>query len=563
MQNLADGRDLVIRNARVHTQNPDQPGASSLLIRDGRIAQVSEQPIEAAGAMVVDAGGASVVPGFNDVHAHSVWFGLTKLELDVSIATDVDHLYDLIAQRAAADTDAAAAAGRGHGSRDGGDWIIAAGFNHISLGERYPDRDRLDRAAGGRPVWLKHNSGHAAFVNGAALGLIAERSDLSAPIEGGVVVRDENGRPTGLLEENAMALVQQLALPYPTETIVQALDLATRHYLGEGITSVTDAGIAGGWIGYSPREFGAYQEARDRGILHTRMQPMFVIDALHRIAGHADDPRALGLDGGIRTGFGDDWLQLGPVKIFSDGSLLGSTAAMTEHYAGCPGNHGYLQESPESLRERALGAYASGWSIAIHAIGDSAIDHVIDIIDEAQRLFGRRRVPNRIEHAAVVREDQLARIAELGIAVTPQPYFLYEFGDALIERLGREREPQLYRARTFLDSGIVLPGSSDRPVADGNVLAAIQSFVERKSAAGNVIGAPERITAAEALAAYTLGSARATGLASSRGSLEPGKLADLVVLGDDPLAVDSSRIGGIEVVATMVDGSFAHGADRF
>lgn len=540
--------EFVIRNARIHTQNPLQPLATSLRIRENRIVEVSPEELPGNGARVIDAQGATIAPGFNDVHAHSVWFGLTQLELDLSPATTLDALYALVAARAA--------------TTDPEEWIVASGFSHIRVGERYPDRDALDRAAGGRPVWLKHNSGHSAFVNGVALERIAAGADIDAPIEGGLVVRDAHGRPTGLLEENAMSLVQRLMLPYATETLVSALDLATQQYLREGITSVTDAGIAGGWIGHSPREFAAYQTAYRRGLLHTRMQPMFIIDALHPVAGHASEPDVLTLDGGISTGFGDDWLQLGPVKIFSDGSLLGSTASVTEEYVACPGNHGYLQESAESLRDRALAAYAAGWSIAMHAIGDHAVDQAISIIEEAQQRYGARPIPNRIEHAGIVRDDQLPRLAALGIAVTPQPRFLHEFGDAMVERIGAHREPQLYRGRSFLEHGVMLPGSSDRPVANGNVLAGIQSFVERTSALGTVIGANERITAAQALEAYTLGSARATGQAASRGSLEPGKLADLVVLGDDPLAVPSGRIADIEVVATMIDGGFAYGGER-
>lgn len=541
-------QDLVLHNANILTQWGDLPWGSSMRVRGNHIIEVAENSLPADGAQVIDLGGATVLPGFNDVHAHSVWFGLTMLELDLSAINAIDEVYELVAARVA--------------TTEPGEWIVAAGFAHQRTGGEYPDRDRLDRAAGGRPVWIKHRSGHAASVNGAALQLIEEHSDLGAAIEGGLVVRDGSGRPTGLLEENAMSLVQKLLLPYPIETLAEALDLATRHYLSEGITSVTDAGIGGGWIGHSPREFSAYQLARSRGALHTRMQPMFVIDALHPVAGHASEPEVLGLDGGMRTGFGDDRLRLGPVKIFSDGSLLGSTASVTEPYIGCPNNHGYLQESPETLRERALAAYAAGWALAIHAIGDHAVDHAIGIIDAAQRRFGLNETPNRIEHAGIVRDDQVARIAALGIAVTPQPRFLYEFGDSMLDRIGSEREPYLYRARSFLDHGITLPGSSDRPVASGNVLAGIQSFVERKSASGAVIGASERISVAQAIEAYTLGSARATGQAANRGSIEPGKLADLVVLGDDPLTSDPARLTEIHVLATMVDGEFVYDRER-
>lgn len=541
--------EFVFHNANILTQDSARPHARSLRVRDNRIVEVSDINLPGNSVRTVDLGGATLLPGFNDVHAHSVWFGLTKLELDLGSINSVDEIYELVTERVR--------------FLKADEWVIAAGFAHQRTNGLYPDRDVLDRASGGRPVWIKHRSGHAASVNGAALQLISKLSNPDDAIEGGLVVRDDAGRPTGLLEESAMSLVQQLVLPYPIETLAQALDLATKHYLSEGITSVTDAGIGGGWIGHSPREFAAYQLARERGHLRTRMQPMFVIDALHPIAGHGSEREILGLDGGMRTGFGDDRLRLGPVKIFSDGSLLGTTAAVTEEYVGCPGNHGYLQESPESLRDRALRAYSAGWAIAIHAIGDRAADHAISIIEEAQRRFGMNAAPNRIEHAGIVREDQLAQIKDLGIAVTPQPRFLYEFGDSMLSRVGPERESQLYRARSFLDNGITLPGSSDRPVANGKVLAGVQSFVNRTSSSGAAIGASERISVEEALRAYTLGSAEATGQERTRGSITPGKFADFAVLGDNPLSVPTERIADTEILATMVDGEFAYGSEQY
>jgi predicted amidohydrolase YtcJ len=426
-----------------------------------------------------------------------------------------------------------------------------------------PDRDRLDAAAGGRPVWIKHSSGHACTLNGVALDLVLKDVDPATPIEGGVVVTDPSGRPTGLLEENAMRLVQDLLLPYPLETIERALDLATTHYLSEGITSVTDAGIAGGWIGHSPREFMAYQNARDKGMLSVRMQPMLVLDALHAAAGHSSEPEARGIDAGIRTGLGDDWLRLGSVKIFSDGSLLGSTAYMTEDYVGCTHNHGYLQMDAQELRAAALEAYRAGWAIAMHAIGDHAIDHAIDIISEAQDAYGLNSLPNRIEHGGVLRPEQLDRIAGAGIVVVPQPHFITEFGDGMARLLGPRRTELSYPAKSLLRRGSILPGSSDRPVSEGRPLNVMQSFVERLTPSGQVYGPAERITAAEALAAYTTGSAAATGAADIKGRLLPGYLADLVFLDQDPTAVPSSDIAAIQVLATMVGGHMRFGSERF
>lgn len=541
--------DLLIRNARILTQDASRPTATSLLIHDGKILDVDPGADMAALAVrTIDAAGTTIVPGFNDVHAHSVWFGLGLMEANAGAAASLEEVYRIIAD---------AAVGMAPG-----EWVVASGYSPLLLGGQQPDRDRLDEAAGGRPVWIKHSSGHACTLNGVALELISARADLSAPIDGGAVVMGDDGRPTGLLEENAMRLVQDILLPYPMETIERALDLATSHYLAEGITSVTDAGIAGGWIGYSPREFAAYQNARDKGLLSVRMQPMLVMDALHSVPGHANDPTSRTLDAGIRTGLGDDWLRLGPVKIFSDGSLLGSTAYMTEDYVGCTHNHGYLQMDADQLRESALDAYRAGWAIAMHAIGDHAIDHALDIITEAQGAFGINSQPNRIEHGGVVRPDQLDRIAEAGIVLVPQPHFITEFGDGMAQLLGPQRTTWSYPAKSLLDRGVTLPGSSDRPVSNGRPLDVMQSFVERLTPSGQVYGPDERITAAEALAAYTTGSAAATGAGHIKGRLAPGYLADLVFLDRDPTAVAPSNIAATRVLATMVDGQIQFGAEN-
>lgn len=543
--------DLLIVNANVLTQDPGHPAASSLLLHHGKVMAVDvDDDSGIAARRVIDAAGATIVPGFNDVHAHSVWFGLGLMEVNLTAARSLDQVYAAIEEAAVALAP--------------DEWVVASGYSPLLLDGAQPDRDRLDVASGGRPVWIKHSSGHACNVNGVALARITEGgADLGAPVDGGVVVTDANNRPTGLLEENAMRLVQDIMLPYPLESIERALDLATTHYLSEGITSVTDAGIAGGWIGHSPREFAAYQNARDKGLLSVRMQPMLVLDALHQLSGHADDPASRGLDAGVRTGLGDDWLRLGPVKIFSDGSLLGSTAYVTESYVGCPHNHGYLQMDAQELRNSALDAYRAGFAIAMHAIGDHAVDHAIDIIVEAQDTYGRRVVPNRIEHGGVVRPEQLDRIAAAGIVLVPQPHFVTEFGDGMAKLLGEGRTQLSYPANSLLERGAVLPGSSDRPVSEGRPLTVMQSFVERLTPSGAVYGPQERITAAQALAAYTTGSAAATGAADTKGRLAPGYLADLVFLDQDPTAVDPSQIAATRVLATMVGGEIRFGEDHF
>ncbi|HEY8295336.1 MAG TPA: amidohydrolase family protein, partial [Micrococcaceae bacterium] len=313
-------------------------------------------------------------------------------------------------------------------------------------------------------------------------------------------------------------------------------------------------------IGHSPVELAAYQRARRNGKLHARAQLMPAIDVLHGLQGHPDDQTGLGLDLGISTGFGDGYVSLGPAKVFLDGSLFGETAALTEDYCGhAHGNKGYFQADPELMRQRILAAYSSGWSIAAHAIGDRAVDLAIDILTECQDTYGTPVMPNRIEHCSVTRPDQLPRLRSAGIAVTPQAGFFGPMGDQMTSSLGAARAAWSYRAASFLEAGILLAGSSDRPVADGNVLRCMQAFVDRRTSSGRVFGDPaERISARQALAAYTVNAARATGSFADKGSLAAGKLADFAVLAASPLAVPGAEISGIKVLATMVGGAFTH-----
>lgn len=537
--------DLIIDRARIWTGDPSRPRATKIGVFRGTIVGLDEQLDGVTAEVVLDAQGAFLAPGFNDVHAHSVWFGQTLLELDLTGTQTGDELVQRVAERSATLPESS--------------WVIASNFNPLGIRGEMASRDALDTATGGRPLWLKHSSGHAYTLNGVGLAAVGIDDYPTAPIEGGQIVTDSSGRATGLIEENAMLIVQEYHLPDSHADIAKALEVGTAQYLREGLTSVTDAGIAGGWIGHSPQEFGAYQFAKDQGLLGTRMQPMITLDALQDLEGHADDPRAVGLTGGLRTGLGDEWLQVGPVKVFTDGSLLGSTAAMTEDYEQCPGNHGYLLGDPAELREKVLQAASAGWSLALHAIGDKAVDFAIDTISEAQTQHGRPAIPNRIEHGGVVREDQLPRLAEHGIALAPQPFFIPTFGDGMAAKLGERRTGLSYPAASLLRHGAMLPGSSDRPVAPGAPLGVIQAFVERLTETGALYGGDERITAEQALSAYTRGSALATGWANRKGVLAPGMLADMVVLSDDLTDVPSERISKLEVLATFVSGEQRHG----
>lgn len=551
--------DLLLRNADIITMDPLRPSATSLGIWQGRIVGLDEDVARLNAAEVLDLDGATVTPGFIDAHCHSAWFGLGLGELDVAGARGLAQLYALLEAEIAAQPGPAGAASTS--------WLLATGFNQQHHGGEFPDIAVLDRITGERPLLMRHNSGHMAVVNTAALRL-AGAGDASFPDpDGGVIVRDGAGRPTGLVEETAQQLIQQLILPYPIADLETALERATRRYASEGITSFTEAGIGGGWIGHSPVELAAYQRAAENGRLHARAQLMPVLEVLRPLAGHDQDSPGVapaGLDLGIATGFGGEFLSLGPAKVFLDGSLLGETAAVSQEFCSHShkdnaGNVGYFQADPLQLRAEIEAAYAAGWSIAAHAIGDRAVDLAIDIIAGCERRFGRRAVPNRIEHASMTRPDQLEQLAAAGIAVTPQASFFHEGGDGMTASLGPERIGWAYRASSFLAAGVTLAGSSDRPVADGNVLRGMQAFVDRRTSSGALFGNPsECLTPRQALAAYTTGAAAATGAAQLKGSLEPGKLADFTVLSGSPLTAE--RIDGLEVLATAVGGRFTHKA---
>ncbi|MCI4658571.1 amidohydrolase [Cryobacterium zhongshanensis] len=543
--------DSIIRGATILTLDRQRPTAHSMGILDGRIAGFDEE-LEGCTAESIDDfagfGGATIVPGFIDAHCHTTWWGLGLSAVDLDPARGLDALYALLARETARLAD------------EPDEWVKGTGFNHKHHDGRFPDIRRLDEITGERPMYLRHVSGHLSITNSATLRLAGVfEPGFTNPL-GGAVLRGSDGYPTGVIEESAQSLIQNLLLPYSVPQIVQALDDATTRYAEQGITSFTEAGIGAGWIGHSPIEVQAYQQAHRDGRLHARAQLMPTLDALRPLTSHPADMHGTGhgngIDLGISAGFGNDWLSLGPVKVFMDGSLLGATAAVTEDYCGHPHNSGYLLDSPQSYRERVTDAYRAGWPIALHAIGDAAIDLAAEIIIECQDTFGRNALPNRIEHFGISRPDQVALVARAGIAVTPQAGFIGPLGDQFAQLVGSDRESWLYRGQSLVDAGVIVAGSSDLPVADNNVRRALQSSVDRKTENGLVLGGPEEgLTPEDALRCYTEGAATATGTIDSRGTLARGKLADFVVLSGSPLT--ATDIGTLDIIATGVDGRFS------
>ncbi len=538
--------DHLVTGGLIRTMDPDAPEAHWMAIHHGRIVATGSRDDEPPAALARDdLAGQTVVPGFHDAHCHTMWFGLSLAEVDARAHNSLDSLYEALAKRAA--------------ETPVGGWVRATGYNQEAFDGHYPDLAVLDRVLPEHPLMMRHTSGHACIVNSLALSL-AGLVGGHEHIDGGAIVTDEAGRPTGVLEERAQSMIQQLLLPESMEAMVGALARASARYSSEGITSFTETGIAAGWISQSPRELAAYQRASGQGLLAQRAQLMVVSDAFHALAGHVDDPSILGLDAGIRSGLGDPWVGLGPMKIFLDGSMLAWTGAMSQPFeAGPAGNYGYFQADEASLRETMLLAAAGGWAIGAHAIGDRAVGLALEVFDQAIARFGHPPMPHRIEHGGVVTAEQVNQAAALGVAIVTQPGFMPELGVQMRQAMGPRREGLIHRHRSLLDAGVLAGGSSDRPVATGVPLEIIQSMVQRMDAEGQMVGPDERVSVEQALWSYTVGSAQVTGSSHERGRLQPGMLADYVVLDSDPLAVGVDEISAIGVNATVIGGISAWG----
>ena len=541
--------DLVLDNANIFTVDPALRRAGSIGIIGDRIVAVAQRGELARfdTGRTIDLGGHFVAPGFNDAHNHMQAYGATlnEVPLNGGAVHSVEELVAAIAERAS--------------STPAGAWIVGAGYDHNKLAERrHPTCHELDRVSPDNPVLLNHTSGHFATLNSAAMRL-ARIGEVDVP-DGGVVAVDAEGRPNGLLEEQAQQLVRSLVHPRSVAEMATNLGLASDRYLSEGITSCQEAGV-GGILGTSePVEVAAYQQARRANRLRVRVTMMASVDALHGCAHHADDNEPFSLDLGMHTGFGDDWLRYGATKIFADGSLMGCTAAMFEDFDGQPGNNGYFQMPEARLHELILAAHRSGWQVATHAIGDRAVASVLDAYESVLQQHPRPDHRHRIEHAGMTRAVDVARIARLGVIPVPQARFVSEIGDGMLRAIGPDRVGDCYRQRSFLDAGITLPGSSDRPVVNGAPLLGIHDLVNQRTASGAAFNPSEALTIEQAIHAYTVGSATASFDEQRKGSITAGKLADLVVLDHDLTAIERDGIGEARVLATMVGGSFEYDA---
>ncbi|TVT02103.1 amidohydrolase [Amycolatopsis bartoniae] len=516
--------------------DPARPLASRIGVWGGRVVGVDEEVDGLSARRTLNAGGATVLPGFVDAHTHMVWAGMTLGGTDLTGLRDRAQVLEILR--------------RACESAEPGDWVEVTGYDQRPLGGHLK-RAELDAVSGGRRLWLQHTSGHAAVVNSAVLQGIA-LAELGAD------VGYDDGEPNGLMLERAQIAVRRARLPYRLDELVAAIERAGKACLAQGVTACAEAGIGGGLIATPPVEVAAYQAARESGRLPVRMQLMVASDALRDLAGHPEDGITRGVDLGLRSGFGDETLSIGALKLWLDGGMMARTAALTAPYVDSA-ESGELQEDPALLRRIILDGHTAGWQLAVHAIGDRALDLALDAIGEAQAKAPRPDARHRIEHCGLVRPDQLPRLAELGLTAVLQPEFLWDNGDDYSDILGPERANWLYRGRALLDAGVAVASSSDRPVVTGAPLRAVQFMVERRSNSGRVVGPEEGITVGEALSAATIGAARACRREHLDGSVTRGRLADFAVLEGNPLEVPTPELAGTGVRATILGGEVVYG----
>jgi hypothetical protein len=490
--------------------------------------------------------GMTIVPGFIESHNHTLMFGLGLSAIDLTKVRSIAEVLALVEERAKKQKE--------------GTWITGVGYNQNELREkRHPTRQDLDKVAPKNPVSLRHTSAHGIVVNSLALSMAGITRNKPDP-PGGKIGRDlETGEPTGLLFESpAMKLIDDIT-PKPTqEDLVVALGNANRRFLSEGITSAMDASVGGNEI---PQQIAAYQEAVERGVLQVRHNLAVWSEAVFDYA-HFDEAlkeaegKLLGL--GIRSGLGDEKLRIGPFKIIVDGAFSTVTAVTYEPYGidtnerGC----GVLVIEPAKLAKLASLVHGLGWQLAIHGIGDRAIDVTLDAIEAALNSKPRKDPRPRLEHCTMVLPRMIDRIKQLGIIPIMQPGFIWELGDNWFNQLGKEKTSKFKPFRTLLDQNVRIAFSSDRPVVNGAPLLGIHAAVNQKTRSGQDYAPDEKITPEEALRCYTVNGAYTAYEENIKGSIEMGKLADLAVLAEDLIQVDPRRIKDIPVVGTMIGGKF-------
>jgi predicted amidohydrolase YtcJ len=532
--------DLVLVHGKIWTENPKQPEVEAVAIQGNRIVGVgdSESILKFAGptTKVLDLKGRRVVPGFNDAHVHFYMGGDGITSVQLLGAVSAEEFRKGIAEFA-----------RGWPK---GEWILNGNWDH----ERWtpaslPTHQLIDDVTKDNPVFVNRSDGHMCLANALAMKLASvDRNTKDVP--GGIIVRDADGNPTGIFKDAAKSLIER-AQPRPSmEHILSALKAAQDYATENGVTSVQDMGVfAAQGVDTMADVIRGYQILERQGELRVRVSTHLPLVDWKRLA-----------SAGIMADFGTEKLQVGALKSFADGSLGSTTAWFFEPYSDAPNTSGIPSPEllhPDKMYEEMRSADKAGLQLAVHAIGDRAIRAILDMFERLEREEGNSDRRLRIEHAQHLSPVDIPRFARLHVIASMQPYHAIDDGRWADKRIGPERIKTTYAFRSLLDAGAVLAFGSDWFVAPMNPLVGIYAAATRRTLDGkhpNGWVPQQKISVAEAVHAYTMGSAYAELEDGIKGSIEPGKLADLAVLSDDIFRVDPVEIQNARIQMTIFDG---------
>ena len=525
--------DLIVINGRVETMDAANGVVQAVGIRDGRIAALGTNDEVSVGkhsrTTVIDARGKTVLPGFIEPHNHMVGYSTNLLEVDVRTPPNrnIGDIVDRLRERAA--------------RTPPGDWVRGRGYDDTGLQDmRHPTRHDLDAASAEHPIAIVHNSGHMLAANSAALEMAGIHDETPDPPGGRIGRLPGSAEPDGMLYETAQALVHQLLPAYTEEDVRTGFVRAQDEYLRRGITTIHDASV-GNARGVDI--LGTYRRARQEGFLKFRVNMFMQWEFLKRS------------DFTLKSGDGDEWVRVAGCKIVSDGSIQGITAALREPYHCDPDEQGWLIYEQEELNEMVMTLHRRGYQIATHANGDAAIDAVLKAYENALRAIPKSDHRFRIEHCQVCLPEHISKMRDLGVIPNFFPNHVYYFGDRHRERfLGPERATNLDPIGSAVQAGIKPLLHSDCPVTPVNPLFCIQNTIDRVTSSGRVLTEAERVPAREAISMMTVNAAYGAFEENVKGSLELGKLGDLVVLDHDPFRESAHELGQIESAATVVGG---------
>ena len=521
--------DLILRNGSFWTVNPRQPRAQAVAISGGRFFAIGSNEevlaLAAGNAKKVDLGGKTVLPGFIDAHSHPAEAGLSHLRMVDCDLRSIAEILKALRERAA--------------KTPAGEWVLGFKYDDTKTTDGRPlNIADLDAAVPDHPVLVEHRGGHTAWTNSRALAL-AKIDEKTPDLPGGKIDHDlATGKLTGRVREAAKeALVKVIPTHFTRDDRREGVKLISQKMSRTGVTSVTDA------LG-TPDDLRAYQEARDAGELSLRVYCHIYHSFMDQM-----------LAAGVKTGLGDEWVRVGAQKMICDGSISERTARLSQPYIGRPDDYGILVTPEDQLYEQGRKAHAAGWQLGTHANGDVGIDIALRVYERLQREMPRRDPRYRLEHCTVINDSLVQRMKALGAIPTPFSTYAYYHGEKMKE-YGPERVNHMFALRSFIDAGIRPTQASDYPPGPFEPMMALQSEVTRTDMKGNVWGPQQKITLEESIRVGTINGAYASYEENLKGSIEPGKLADLVVLGRDVFREDPSNIVNIPIERTMTGGKW-------